>query len=172
MKHTISILVEEEFNALSRIIGLFSGRGFQIDSISFGSAEEPGISRLTITTNGDENVIDQITRQLEKLVNVVKVTDLTNEPFVDRELALIKVSTTQKNKMEIIQVANVFRGAIVDISQKSMTIEITGKEDKVNAAIEMLYQFGLIEVARTGIVALRREYFKPNTKKYNTKQED
>jgi len=165
VKHTISILVEQEFNALSRIIGLFSGRGFKIDSISFGSAEESGISRLTITTKGDEKVIDQITRQLEKLVDVIKVTDLTNEPFVDRELALIKVSVTKKNSIEIIQVANVFRGAIIDISQQSMTIEITGKEDKVNAAIEMLYQFGLIEVARTGIVALRREYGKPITTK-------
>jgi len=172
MKHTISVLVEQEFNALSRIIGLFSGRGFKIDSISFGSAEEAGIARLTITTKGDENVINQITRQLGKLVDVIRVTDLTHEPFVERELALIKVSATKKNKMEIIQVVNVFRGAIIDISQKSMTIEITGKEDKVNAAIDMMYQFGLIEVARTGSVALRREYVKLNIIKNKSKLED
>ena len=158
MKHTISILVEQNFNALSRIVGLFTGRGFKLDSISFGTAEEPGISRLTITTSRDENVIEQITRQLEKLIDVIKVTDLTNEPFVERELALIKVSASQKSKIDIIQVANVFRGAIVDISKETMTIEITGKEDKVNAAIEMLYSFGLLEVARTGSVALQREY--------------
>lgn len=171
MKHTISILVEQNFNALSRIVGLFTGRGFKLDSISFGTAEEPGISRLTITTSGDENVIEQITRQLEKLIDVIKVTDLTNEPFVERELALIKVSASQKSKIDIIQVANVFRGAIIDFSKESMTIEITGKEDKINAAIEMLYPFGLLEVARTGSVALQREYKGHKNTQNITKQE-
>lgn len=164
MKHTISVLVEHNFNALSRIVGLFSGRGFRIDSISFGSAEEPGVARLTLTTYGDEHIIEQITKQLNKLIDVIKVTDLTYEPFVERELALIKISAGQVNRLEIMQVVNVFRGTIIDISPATLTIEITGKEDKINAAIEMLEQFDLIEIARTGSVALRREYKGSKTK--------
>ncbi len=158
MKHTISLLVEQQFNALARIIGMFTGRGFEIDSICFGTAEEPGITRVTLTTSGDERIIEQITKQLHKLVDVIKVVDLTYEPYVERELALIKVSANQKNRLEIMQVVDVFRGTIIDISQNSLTIEITGKADKVNAATKMLDQFGLLEVARTGSVALKREY--------------
>ena len=164
VRHTISVLVEQKFNALSRIIGLFSGRGFNIDSISFGKAEEPGIARMTLTTKGDERIIEQITKQLHKLIDVIKVVDLTFEPFVERELALIKVSATQANRLEIMQVVNVFRGNIVDISPTTLTIEITGKEDKVNAAVDMMEQFGLLEVARTGNVALKREYQSPKVK--------
>jgi acetolactate synthase-1/3 small subunit len=158
MKHTISVSVQNNFNALSRIVGLFSGRGFSIDTISFGEGEEPGLARVTITTEGDEQIIEQISKQLNKLVDVIKVVDLTYEPFVERELALVKVASTPSTRSEIMQVVNVFRAKIIDISPKTLTIEVTGKEDKIDAAIGMLRPFGLREVARTGSVALRREF--------------
>lgn len=158
MNHTISVYFQNNFNALSRIIGLFSGRGFNIDSVSFGEAKEPGMARMTITTEGDEQIIGQINTQLGKIVDVVKVTDLTYEPFVERELALVKITSTPETRSDIIEVVNVFRAKIIDISPKSLTVEVTGKRDKVNAAIGMLRPFGLLEVARTGSVALEREF--------------
>ena len=158
MRHTISVTFQHSFNTLSRIAGLFSGRGYSIDSISLGQAEEEGLSRMTLTTHGDEQIIEQITKQLNKLVNVIKVVDLTYEPFVERELALIKISAPQSARMEIMQIVNIFRAKIIDISPKSMTVEITGNEDKINASIGMLKPFRIIEVARTGSVALRREF--------------
>ncbi|MFQ5707108.1 MAG: acetolactate synthase small subunit [bacterium] len=158
MKHTISVYFRNNFNALSRIIGLFSGRGFNIDSVSFGAAKEAGMARMTITTRGDERIIEQINNQLDKIVDVMKVTDLTYEPFVERELALVKVKSTPASRSEITEIVNVFRAKIIDISPETLTIEVTGKEDKVNAAIGMLGPFGLLEVARTGSVALQREF--------------
>ncbi len=158
MKHTILVHFQNNFNALSRIIGLFSGRGFSIDSVSFGEAREPGMAIMTITTRGDERIIEQINNQLNKIVDVVKVSDLTYEPFVERELALVKVSSTPESRSEIIEVVNVFRAKIIDISPQSLTIEVTGKKDKLDAAIGMFQPFGLLEVARTGSVALKREF--------------
>jgi acetolactate synthase-1/3 small subunit len=158
MKHTISVLFENKFNAIPRIVGLFSGRGYSIESISFGQGEEPGLTRATITTEGDEQILEQIAKQLHKLVDVLKVVDLTYEPFVERELALVKVSSTPSNRAEIMQVTDIFRAKIIDISPKTLTIEVTGKSDKVNAAIGMLMQFGIREIARTGSAALKREY--------------
>ena len=159
MRHTISLLVENTLGCLSRIAGLFSSSGYNIDSISVGDdASESGLTRMTIVTHGDDRVIEQITKQLNKVVDVVKVADLTNESFVNRELALIKVSAPQNQRSEIIQVVDVFRGKIIDISPKTLTIEATGSEDKINAIISMLRQFGLREVARTGRVALKREF--------------
>lgn len=158
MKHTISLLVENSVGCLVRIAGLFSGRGFNIDSISVGSAEEPGLSRMTIVTNGDDQVIEQITKQLNKIVDVIKVTDLTDVSHVNRELALIKVSAAADKRSEIMQIVDVFRGKIIDISPNTLTIEATGSEDKVEAIISMLRPFGLKEVARTGRVALKREF--------------
>lgn len=157
MKHTLSVVFENKFNAIPRIAGLFSGRGYSIESISFGQGEEPGLTRATITTEGDEQIIEQIAKQLNKLVDVIKVVDLTYEPFVERELALIKVTSTQDTRSEIMQIANIFRAKIIDISTKAMTIEVTGKENKLNAAIGMLKEFGIREIARTGSVALKRE---------------
>ncbi len=158
MKHTISVLFENKFNAIPRIVGLFSGRGYSIESISFGQGEEPGLTRATITTEGDEQIIEQIAKHLHKLVDVLKVVDLTYEPFVERELALVKVNCTPSNRAEIMQVTDIFRAKIIDISPKTLTIEVTGKSDKVNAAIGMLMQFGIREIARTGSAALKREY--------------
>ncbi len=164
MKHTISILVEEKFNALSRIVGLFSGRGYRIDTITVGGSERPGMARITLTTRGDNTIIEQIIKQLHKLVDVLTVTDLTDEPFVSRELALAKVSSSESNRLELMQIADIFRGNIVDMSKTSVTVEITGKTEKIDAALEMLENYGLIEVARTGCVALKREYRKNSAK--------
>jgi len=157
--HFITFKVANSFNALSRIAGLFSGRGFNIDSISIGDSEEPSMARGTITTHGDSRIIEQIIRQLDKLVDIEEVTDLTFTPHVSRELALIKVCASADTRSEIMQVANIFRTNIVDISPQSLTIEITGNRNKVDAAIGMLRPFGLIEVARTGMIAMPREYF-------------
>lgn len=157
--HLITFKVANSFNALSRIAGLFSGRGFNIDSISIGDSEEPNMARGTITTHGDSRIVEQIIRQLDKLVDIEEVTDVTYTPHVSRELALIKVTATPETRSEIMQVANIFRTNIVDISPQSLTVEITGNVNKVNAAIGMLRPFGLIEVARTGMIAMRREYF-------------
>ena len=157
-KHTISVLVAHNLNALSRIIGMFSGRGFDIDSISFGQGQEPGLARITITTQGDEQIVEQITKQLHNVIDVVKVKDLTFEPFISRELALVKVSAPPAKRSEIMQIVNVFRAKIIDISTDKLTIEVTGSGDKIDAAIGLLRQFGLVEVARTGSVALKREF--------------
>ena len=157
-QHIIAIKVTNSFNALSRIAGLFSGRGFNIDSISIGDCEESGMARGTITTHGDVRIIEQITRQLDKLVDIEQVEDLTFQPHVARELALIKVQAPAATRAEIIQVANIFRAKVIDISPETVTIEITGNTNKVDAAIGMFRPFGLVEVARTGLVSLRREY--------------
>lgn len=157
-KHTISVLVSHNLNALSRIIGMFSGRGFDIDSISFGQAQEPGLARITITTQGDEQIVEQITKQLHNVIDVIKVKDLTYVSFISRELALVKVSAPPAKRSEIMQIVNVFRAKIIDISPDKLTIEVTGSGDKISAAIGMLQQFGLVEVARTGSVALKREF--------------
>lgn len=158
MKHTISLLVENELGCLSRIVGLFGSRGYIIESISIGSAEEADLSRMTIVTRGDDRIIEQICKQLNKVIDVLKVTDLTEESFVNRELALIKVNVNQTVRAEIIQIVDVFRGKIIDISPKTLTIEATGSEDKIEAILSMLRPFGLKEVARTGRAALKREY--------------
>jgi acetolactate synthase-1/3 small subunit len=154
----ISVLVDHNLNALARIIGIFSGKGFEIDSISFGSGEDPERARVTITTVGDKHIVEQIIKQLHKVIDVVKVKDLTFEPFVERELAIIKVSTGQSSRSEIMQIAQVFRAKIIDISQDRLSIEVTGKKEKIDAAIVMMRPFGIKEVARTGSVALKKEF--------------
>ena len=158
MRHTISLLAENTLGCLSRIAGLFSSSGYNIDSISVGDANDNGLTRMTIVTHGDDRVIEQITKQLNKVIDVVKVTDLTNDHFVNRELALIKVTAPPNIRSEVMQTVDVFRAKIVDISPRTLTIEATGSEDKINAIISMLSPFGLKEVARTGRVALKREF--------------
>lgn len=158
MRHTISLLVENELGCLSRIVGLFGSRGYIIESISIGSAEEPDLSRITLVTRGDDRIIEQICKQLNKVIDVLKVTDLTEESFVNRELALIKVQVTQAARSEIMQIVDVFRGKIIDISPRTLTIEATGSEDKIEAIISMLRPFGIKELARTGRAALKREF--------------
>lgn len=156
-RHTISALVENHFGVLCRISGLFSSRGFNIDSLSVGETEDPKVSRMTIVVKGDDRVLEQVVKQLNRLIDVIKVIDITHGTFIERELALIKVKSDPTTRSEIIQISEVFRASIVDVSTHSMTIEATGKVDKINAMITMLAQYGITEMARTGNVALLRD---------------
>ncbi|HYA26867.1 MAG TPA: acetolactate synthase small subunit [Thermodesulfovibrionales bacterium] len=160
MRHTISVLVENKFGVLSRISGLFSGRGYNIESLSVGETVDPQISTMTIVTTGDDQIIEQITKQLNKLIDVIKVTDMTELEHVEREMVLVKVSPRQEDKSEVLNIAEIFRGRIVDSSQKTYTIEITGEEKKIEAFIELMKPMGIKEFVRTGKVAIAREGIK------------
>ncbi len=157
MRHTISVTVENRPGVLSRVVGLFSGRGFNIESLSVGETIDPEISRITIVTRGDDRIIEQVTKQLRKLIDVIKVTDLTDLNFVDREMILVKINATEKTKAEILRINEIFRGKIVDVSPASYTFEITGDEGKIQAFIKLIKPFGVKEIARTGKVAVSRE---------------
>jgi acetolactate synthase-1/3 small subunit len=157
MRHTISVLVENKFGVLSRISGLFSGRGYNIESLSVGETVDPNISVMTLVTTGDDQIIEQITKQLNKLIDVIKVTDVTELEHVEREMVLVKVSPRQEDKTEVLNIAQIFRGRIVDSSQKTYTIEITGEEKKIAAFIELMKPMGIKEFVRTGKVAISRE---------------
>jgi len=156
MKTTLSVLVENHPGVLSRIAGLFSRRGFNIDSLAVGTTENPDISRMTIVVEGDEYVVEQVKKQLNKLVDVIKVSKISPEDSVTRELVLIKVDAEPHMRSEIIQIAEIFRANIVDVSRKSLTIELTGDKDKVKAFEELLKPFGIKELVRTGIIAINR----------------
>ncbi|MDA0710253.1 MAG: acetolactate synthase small subunit [bacterium] len=156
-KHTISALVENHFGVLCRVAGLFSSRGFNIDSLSVGETEDPKISRMTIVVQGDASVLEQVVKQLNRLIDVIRVIDITQGTFIERELTLIKVRANTTTRTEIIQIAEVFRASIVDVCANSLTIEVTGRRDKVQAIIEMLSTYGIEEIARTGTVALLRD---------------
>ena len=156
MRHTISVLVTNEFGVLSRISGLFSGRGFNIESLSVAETTDPKISRMTIVTSGDDKVLEQINKQLNKLVSVIKVYDFTGEEHIERELALIKVSVNAETRAEILSIVDIFRAKVVDVSPRSYTVEITGDEEKIVAFTELLRPFGLKEVVRTGRIAMAR----------------
>ena len=157
MKHTISVLVEDEAGVLTRIAGLFARRGFNIESLAVGPAEKMGISRIIMVVPGDESIIEQLIKQLYKLVSVLKVQDITQTPCVERELMLVKVKATASNRSEVIQVAQIFRARIVDISEDNLTIEVVGDPGKMVAIIQMLNKFGIREIARTGKIAMTRE---------------
>ncbi|MBN1596479.1 acetolactate synthase small subunit [candidate division FCPU426 bacterium] len=156
MRHTLSVLVENQPGVLARVAGLFSGRGFNISSLTVGETEDPTTSRMTIVVAGDDVILEQITKQLNKLVDVIKVYDYTAEAHLERELALIKVQAELKDRSEIIQLAEIFRAKIVDVSDRTYTLEITGTDDKVNAFIDLLRPFGIRELIRTGTVASAR----------------
>ena len=156
MKHTLAVLVENKAGVLSRVASLFSRRGYNIDSLAVGVTEDPEISRMTIVVRGDDHVLEQVTKQLNKLVDVIKVSDIGGDDTVERELALIKVSSDVDTRAEIIQIANIFRARIVDVAPKSMTVEVTGDEGKVDAIEKLLRQFGIKEMVRTGKIALVR----------------
>jgi acetolactate synthase-1/3 small subunit len=157
MRHTISILVENKFGVLSRVSGLFSGRGYNIESLSVGETIDPQISTMTIVTTGDDQIIEQITKQLNKLIDVIKVTDMKELEHVEREMVLVKVAPRQQDKSEVLNLTEIFRGRIVDSSQKTYTIEITGDEKKIEAFIELMKPMGIKEFVRTGKVAIARE---------------
>ena len=156
MQHVLSVLTENESGVLTRIAGLFSRRGFNIESLTVGPTENPNYARMTITVNAGDVEIEQITKQLHKLINVIRITDLTESSFVDRELALIKVTSTASTRSEIIQIADLFRGKVVDVSEETLIVEVTGDQGKINAIVHLLSKFGLKEIARTGRVALAR----------------
>jgi acetolactate synthase I/III small subunit len=157
MRHTIAVLVKDHPGVLARVAGLFTRRGFNIESLAVGHTEENNISRMTIVVEGDERALEQITKQLNKLIDVIRVRDIFPSNSVERELALIKVNTNSlANRSEIIQMVDIFRAKIIDVNSQMMTIETTGTEDKVNALIELLKPFGLKEVVRTGKIALFR----------------
>lgn len=157
-RHTISILVENKFGAFNRIAGLFAAKGYNIDSLSVGPTEEGDVSRMTVVTRGDDQIIEQIIKQLNKVIDTIKVVDLTFESFVERELVLVKVQSRTDTRSEIMQIAEIFRAKVVDISPKTLTLEATGSQQKVDAIIKMLKPFGIKELARTGRVALKREF--------------
>lgn len=156
MKHTVSVLVQNKPGVLARTAGLFSRRGYNIESLTVGVTENEAISRMTIVVAGDDTVVEQVTKQLNKLIEVIKVSDLTKESYVDRELVLIKVTADSSNRAEIMQIVNIFRARIVDVAPKSLIIEVTGDEGKLDALISMLKQFGIKEIVRTGTLALGR----------------
>lgn len=162
MRHTISILVENKFGVLSRVAGLFSGRGYNIESISVGETIDPQTSVMTIVTTGDDQIIEQITKQLNKLIDVIKVTDMTELDHVEREMVLLKVAPKQGDRAEVLNLTEIFRGRIVDSNLKFYTIEVTGDEKKLNAFIELMKPMGIKELSRTGKVAITRESIKNN----------
>ncbi len=157
MRHTISILVENKFGVLTRIAGLFSGRGYNIDTLNVGPTQDPNTSRMTIVTRGDDATLEQIVKQLNKLVDVLKVQDYRDDEYIDRELVLVKVSVDSKSRSEVMQITDIFRAKIVDVQPKSLTIEITGGEGKVEKFLGLMAPFGIIELTRTGKVALPRK---------------
>ena len=157
MKHTISVLVQDEAGVLSRISGRFARRGFNIESLAVGPAETAGVSRITMVVPGDDAVIEQLTKQLYKLINVLKVNDVTGVPSVERELMLLKVNATSANRSEIIEFAQIFRARVVDISEESLTLEVVGDPGKMVAIVQVLNRFGIREIARTGKISLPRE---------------
>ena len=156
MQHTISILVVNRFGVLSRISGLFSGRGFNIESLNVAETNDPDISRMTIVTIGDNAKVEQITKQLNKLVDVIKVIDLTEENFVDRELILVKMNAEPRVREEILRIVEIFRSKVVDVSASTYTIEITGDQSKINGFLDLLRPLGIKEVVRSGRIAVSR----------------
>ena len=156
MRHTISVLVENEFGVLARVAGLFSGRGFNIESLSVAETMDPSVSRITLVTQGDDQVLEQIEKQLNKLIAVIKVIDFAETAHVERELVLLKVAAEERTRAEVVNIVDIFRGKIIDGSRRSYVIEVTGTEDKINALIELLKPIGIKEIVRTGKVAMFR----------------
>jgi acetolactate synthase-1/3 small subunit len=156
MKHTISVLVENKFGVLARVASLFSAKGYNIDSLSVGETVDPDISRMTIVVTGDDMILEQIIKQLRRLIDVIKVSDLTQGNYLERELVLIKVNAEPATRSEILNIVDIFRGKIVDVSPKNYVVEITGDRGKIDAIIRLLTPFGMKEIARTGKVAMSR----------------
>jgi len=157
MKHVISVLVQNKSGVLARIAGLFSGRGFNIDSLCVAETLDPTKSRMTIVVQGDDRILEQVSKQLNKLVDTIKVTDFKGEEYVDRELVLVKVSVNSSTRSEVMQVVDIFRARIVSVNHNTLTVEITGNESKISAFIDLLRPFGIKEISRTGKIALARK---------------
>ena len=156
MRHTISVLVENEFGVLARVAGMFSVRGFNIESLTVAETLDPTVSRITLVTYGDDQVLEQVEKQLNKLVSVIKVMDFTDSPHVEREMALIKVTADEKTRAELITIVDIFRSKVIDVGPHSYIIEVTGDEGKIRAMLDLLGPMGIKEIVRTGKVAMHR----------------
>ena len=157
MRHTISVLVENKFGVLTRVAGMFSGRGFNIDTLNVAPTQDPSASRMTIVTRGDDKTLEQIVKQLNKLVDVLHVQDFREDEYIDRELVLIKVSVSSQSRAEVMQITDIFRAKIVDVQPETVSIEVTGDETKVEKFIMLMETFGVIDITRTGKVAMPRK---------------
>ncbi|MBN2557277.1 MAG: acetolactate synthase small subunit [Clostridia bacterium] len=155
-KHTLSVLVENHAGVLSRVAGLFSRRGFNIDSLAVGETTNPGISRITIVVKGDDYIVDQVSKQLNKLVDVIKIKIFKASEYVGRELVLIKVNAPAASRAEVMQLVDIFRANIVDVSTQTLTVEISADQEKISALMSLLDHFGILEVVRTGMIAIER----------------
>ena len=155
-RHVLSVLVENQSGVLSRVSGLFSRRGYNIDSLSVGETEDPKISRMTIVLRGDDYILEQIKKQLNKLINVIKIVELDTHQSVFRELAMIKVNTTMETRASVIEIVSIFRANIVDVSNETLTVEMTGDESKIEAFISLMDKYGIAEIVRTGLTAIER----------------
>ena len=156
-KHTVAVLVENHFGVLGKVAGLFSARGFNIDSLTVGETQDPTVSRMTIVAKGDDRIIEQIIKQLNRLIDVIEVKDLGGEEIIDRELVLVKVTADKETRPDIMQIVTTFRAKVVDVNQSTVTIEVTGGESKIDAMLELFVPFGILEVVRTGLIAMSRE---------------
>ena len=156
MRRVLSILVDNQAGVLSRVTGLFSRRGYNIDSLSVGETEDPSLSRITVVVRGDDKVLEQIAKQAEKLIDCKKLTELAADSSVYRELALVKISAKASDRSEIVGIVEIFRANIIDVSVSSITVEITGDENKISAFVELMQPYGIIETARTGLTGLQR----------------
>jgi acetolactate synthase I/III small subunit len=156
MRHTISVLVENKFGVLARIAGMFSGRGFNIDTLNVAPTQDASLSRVTVVVRGDDTVLDQITKQLRKLINVIEVVDFKEGQAVERELALVKVKADSRTRSEIIQIVDIFRAKIINVAPESVIVELTGDEGKIGGFLTLIEPFGVLEIARTGKLAMRR----------------
>jgi len=156
MRHTLSVLVENRFGVLTRVAGMFSGRGFNIDTLNVAPTLDPSMSRMTMVVRGDDKTLEQVVKQAEKLVDVIKVEDFRDDQFVDRELVLMRVNVTPQTRSEVLQICDVFRAKIVDVRLDKLVIEITGHEGKISKFISLMQNYGIAELTRTGKVALSR----------------
>ena len=156
MRHTISVLVENKFGVLTRIAGMFSGRGFNIDTLNVGPTLDPSTSRMTIVVRGDDSVLEQVTKQLNKLIDVIHIQDFREDEYVDRELVLVRVNVNAETRSEVMQICDIFRAKIIDVQHRNVSIEITGNESKINKFIFLMEPFGITDLTRTGKVALAR----------------
>jgi len=157
MRHTISVLVENKFGVLTRIAGMFSGRGFNIDTLNVGPTLDPSTSRMTIVVRGDDTVLEQVTKQLNKLIDVIDIQDFRDDEYVDRELLLLRVNVSSKTRAEVMQICDIFRAKIIDVQLKNVSIEITGNESKIDKFLMLMHPFGIADLTRTGKVALARK---------------
>ncbi|NQU44397.1 acetolactate synthase small subunit [bacterium] len=156
MRHIISVLVENQSGVLTRIAGMFSSRGFNIDSLAVGETQDPTVSRITVVSHGDDQVIEQIVKQLRKLIDVIRVQDITAESHIERELLMVKVASDGATRGEVMQIVTIFRGRIVDVGSESVVIEMVGSQDRIQALLDLLEGYGVLEMARTGAIGLAR----------------